>query len=210
MGNYIDLDGWPRRSHYLLFRDFDRPHFSITADVEVSRLYAASREPGGPSYVLAVLFAAMHAANAIEAFRLRIRDDRVWRHARVGIGSTVLRPDRSFGFGYFPWESTFATFAARGRAELDRARAGTDLMDEQAYDDSWIHTTTLPWIRFTSFANANTRGMSVPKLAFGQRYERDGTWLMPVAVEVHHALVDGIDVGDFLQRFQRLIDAPLA
>ena len=207
MGNYIDLDGWSRRSHFQLFRDYDRPHFSIAADVDVSRLYAASREPGGPSFVLGILFAAMHAANETEAFRLRIRDDRVWLHETVGIGCTVARPDRSFGFGYFPWETSFPAFAAHGRAEMDRARDGTDLLDERAYDDSWLHSTVLPWIRFTSFANANRRDMSVPKLAFGQRYQRDGAWLMPVAVEVHHALVDGLDVGDFLRSLQQRLDA---
>jgi chloramphenicol O-acetyltransferase len=28
-------------------------------------------------------------------------------------------------------------------------------------------------------------------------------------VEVHHALVDGIDVGDFFERFQDLLARPL-
>ena len=209
MGHYIDLDRWSRRSHFLLFRDYDRPHFSITADVDVSRLYAASREPDGPSFVLGVLFAAQHAANSIEAFRLRLRGDRVWCHDAVGIGCTVARPDRSFGFGYFPWEESFARFAEQGRAEIESAKSHTVLLDERATDDSWLHSTFLPWIRFTSFANANRRDMSVPKLAFGQRHEQGGAWLMPVAVEVHHALVDGVDVGDFLERFQQILARPI-
>jgi chloramphenicol O-acetyltransferase type A len=210
VGHYIDLDTWPRRAHYGLFRDYDRPHFSIAADVDVSRLYAASREPDGPSFVLGVLFSALRAVNAVEAFRLRIRGEQVWRHEQAGIGCTVARPDRSFGFGYFPWQPDFSAFAQHGRAEIDRAKAGGELLDPRADDDYWTHSTFLPWIRFTSFTNANRREMSVPKLAFGQRHERDGAWLMPVAVEVHHALVDGIDVGEFFQSFQTFLNAPLA
>lgn len=207
MGGYIDLDGWRRRPHFLLFRGYDRPHFSATAAVDVSACYAASRGGEGASFTLAVLFAAMHAANAVEAFRLRLREDRVWRHDAVGIGCTVLRPDRTFGFAYFAHETSFPRFAADGRREMERARAGTTLGDEREADDATVHATVLPWIRITSFTNAVQRDDSVPKLTFGKRYAEGGAWHVPVCVEVHHALVDGIDVGDFFARFQELLAA---
>jgi chloramphenicol O-acetyltransferase type A len=207
MGHYIDLDRWARRAHFQLFRGYDHPHFSVTAEVDVSALYAASRRADGPSFLLGSLFAALHAANATEALRLRLREDRVWCHDAVGIGCTVLRPDRTFGFGYFPYEPSYPRFAEHGRAELDRAREGTTLQDSE--DDAWIHATVLPWLRFTSFTNAIRRDDSVPKVTFGQRHEAEGGWRMPVTVEVHHALVDGIHVAEFMERFQDRLATPL-
>lgn len=204
----IDLETWARREHFLLFRDFEKPHFSITATVDVSACYAASRGEGA-SFTLAVLFAAMSAANAVRAFRLRLRDDGIWCHDAVGIGCTVLRPDRTFGFSYFAHETSFALFAAEGKIEMERARTSTTLADEREADDATLHATVLPWIRFTSFTNAMRRADSVPKLTFGKRYAEGGAWTMPVCVEVHHALVDGIDVGEFFERFQDLLSRPL-
>lgn len=209
MGKTIDLEEWNRRQHFLLFRDYDRPHFSTTAAVDVSACYAASRGAEGTSFTLAVLFNAMSAANAVEAFRLRLRGDRVWCHDAVGIGCTVLRPDRTFGFSYFAHETSFARFAAEGRREMERARTATTLDDEREADDATLHATVLPWIRFTSFTNAMRREDSVPKLTFGKRYADGGAWYLPVCVEVHHALVDGIDVGAFFERFQDLLAGPL-
>jgi chloramphenicol O-acetyltransferase type A len=209
VGRYIDLDRWKRREHFLLFRDYDRPHFSITAAVDVSACYAATRGDEGPSFTLSMLFAAMQAANGVEAFRLRLREDRAWCHDAVGIGCTVLRPDRTFGFTYFAYETSFSRFAAEGEREMERARAGTTLSDEREADDATLHATVLPWLRFTSFTNAMRREDSVPKLTFGRRYAESGAWYVPVCVEVHHALVDGIDVGDFLERFQDLLAQPL-
>jgi chloramphenicol O-acetyltransferase type A len=209
VGKYIDVDGWTRREHFLLFRDYERPHFSITAAVDVSACYAASRGGEGPSFTLAMLFAAMGAANTVEAFRLRLREDRVWCHDAVGIGCTVLRPDRTFGFTYFAHETSFARFAAEGAREMERARAGTTLGDEREADDATLHATVLPWVRFTSFTNAMRREDSVPKLTFGRRYAEGGAWYVPVCVEVHHALVDGIDVGEFFERFQDRLSRPL-
>jgi chloramphenicol O-acetyltransferase type A len=209
VGRYIDLETWRRREHFLLFRDYDRPHFSITAAVDVSACYAASRGGEGASFTLAMLFAAMRAANAVEAFRLRLRDGRVWSHDAIGIGCTVARPDRTFGFAYFAPETSFPRFAAEGRREMERARAGTTLGDEREDDDATLHATVLPWVRFTSFTNAMRREDSVPKLTFGKRYAEGGAWYVPACVEVHHALVDGIDVGEFFERFQDLLARPL-
>lgn len=209
MGRYIDPDTWRRREHFLLFRDYDRPHFSTTAAVDVSACYAASRGGEGMSFTLAMLFNAMHAANGIEAFRLRLRGDRVWCHDAVGIGCTVLRPDRTFGFSYFAPETSFSRFAAEGKREMERARTAATLGDEREADDATLHATVLPWIRFTSFTNAMRREDSVPKLTFGRRYAEGGTWYVPVCVEVHHALVDGIDVGDFFARLEDLLARPL-
>lgn len=208
MGRYLDLDTWKRREHFGLFRGFDRPHFSTTAAVDVSACYAASRGDDGPSFTLAMLFAAMGAANAVEAFRLRLREDRVWCHDAVGIGCTVLRPDRTFGFSYFAHETSLTRFAAEGKREMERARTATTLADERETDDATIHATVLPWVHFTSFTNAMRREDSVPKLTFGKRYAEGGAWSVPVCVEVHHALVDGIDVGEFFERFQDLLARP--
>lgn len=209
MGNYIDLNTWKRREHFYLFGDYEKPHFSITAAVDVSACYAASRSADGASFTLAMLFAAMQAANAVEAFRLRLREDGIWCHDAIGIGCTVARPDRTFGFAYFAHEPSFARFAADGAREMERARASTSLADEREEDDATLHATVLPWIRFTSFTNAMRRDDSVPKLTFGQRYAEAGAWYVPVCVEVHHALVDGIDVGDFFARLQDLLARPL-
>jgi chloramphenicol O-acetyltransferase type A len=66
----------------------------------------------------------------------------------------------------------------------------------------------IPWVAFTSFAHARRHGTedSVPKIVFGKRHERGGRHRMPVSVEVHHALVDGLHVGRFFEGFQERLD----
>lgn len=205
----LDLDAWHRRHHFALYRDYEHPHFSVSAEVDATALYEASRREGGPSFFLGTIFAALHAAHGVEAFRLRVRGDGVWRHDTVGIGCTVARPDRTFGFGYFPYQPSFTAFQRDGLAEVERVRAGTELLDHRGGDDAWLHSTILPWFRFTGFTNALRRGDSIPKIVFGKRFEADGGWRMPVAVQVHHGVVDGIDVADFLERLQSILSAPL-
>jgi len=47
---------------------------------------------------------------------------------------------------------------------------------------------------------------SIPKISFGKMTELDGVKTMPVSVHVHHGLMDGFHVGQFVDKFQQLMD----
>lgn len=54
-------------------------------------------------------------------------------------------------------------------------------------------------MHFTSFSHARNWGTedAIPKFAFG-RFEAQGQHIwMPLSVEVHHGLMDGVHLGDF-------------
>ncbi len=167
-------------------------------------------QPGGPSYFLATLWMSLKAANEIEALRLRLRGERVVVHDRVHGGSTVLMPDETFVFAYFDYLPEFAPFAERAAAELRRVRSDPGELRPRPERDDMIHYSIIPWVAFSSFQHARARGAneSVPRLVFGKRRAVAGRQLMPVSVEVHHALVDGLHVGRFYERFEELAREP--
>lgn len=207
MGRTIDLAKWKRAQHYAFYKGFQQPFFSVCADVDVSALHRACQAPGGPSFFLASLFLSLQAANAVEAFRLRMRTDEVWLHDEVHAGSTILLPDETFTFATFPLVGDFQTFQAQGQAEIRRRTASPGLA-AGAGDDELIHYSVLPWMWFTSFTNAlHSAADSVPKIVFGKYQLHGFSWRMPVSIEVHHALVDGIDVARFLEGFQKRLSA---
>jgi len=67
-----------------------------------------------------------------------------------------------------------------------------------------IYHTTLPWMSFTSFAHARNkgRGESIPRIVFGKFEEDNSRLMLPLSVEVHHALMDGLHVGRFFTNFE--------
>ena len=50
---------------------------------------------------------------------------------------------------------------------------------------------------------------SAPKITFGKMFTRDEHQLMNVAIYVHHGLVDGFHVAQYLEYFQNLMDENL-
>jgi chloramphenicol O-acetyltransferase type A len=207
MGGPIDLRKWKRRDHYLWFRKYEQPFFSVTVDVDVTAAWNASRRRGAPSFFLTSLFLLLNAANAVEAFRLRLRSRGVWRHDRVAIGPTIMRPDGTFGFVRLAPADTLRQFAARGRAVIAAAERQSGLVSNRLAGDDIVFHSVLPWLRFTAATNALPgKGDSIPRIVFGRCVRESTRTKMPVSVEVHHALVDGLDVARFFERFAANLD----
>lgn len=207
-GRWLDTDGYPRRSHHALFLGYEDPFWSVTVEVDVTGLHDASRGADGPSFFLACLHASMRAANAVPEFRQRLRAERIWEHERVEAGATILRADDTFGFAYFAWADDFERFESPARDEIARVAGEAGPSDPRDDRDDLIHHSVLPWLRFTAFGNARRGGgESIPKVVFGGHGERDGRRRMPVAIQVHHALVDGLHVARYVERLERELRA---
>jgi chloramphenicol O-acetyltransferase type A len=211
--SYLDFERWARRDTFDYFRGFDKPFFNVCVRLDAAPLRAALTARGGGGLGLACYFVALRLANEHEAFRYRIEGERVRVHAAVDGSTTVLRDDGdSFGFADLDYVSDFDRFVERGRAAIETARRTHAPLDPKPDDTARIHFTTLPWLHFTSFSHARNWGRedSVPKFAFG-RADSDGTRLwLPLSVEVHHALMDGLHVGRFVQDFEAALREPAA
>ena len=202
MGGWIDLKSWKRRDHYELFRKYERPFFSVTVDVDVTRVWKYCHTPGAPSFFLTSLFLMLRAVNGVEAFRLRLRPRGVWRHDVVRVGATIRRADETFAFARLEPADTLDAFVTIGSAAVAQAMRGGGLEPKKQIDDVVYHSV-LPWFRFTAYTNALPGTDSIPRIVFGRAVSDSRRTLMPVAVEVHHALVDGLDVARFFDGFDR-------
>jgi chloramphenicol O-acetyltransferase type A len=221
VATYLDFHQGPRRDAFRHFVAFEQPYFSLCTRMDVAPLKAAlARHPGPGGLSLACHHIALALANRHEAFRLRLEGQgaqaRVRLHARVDGSATVLRADDSFGFAYLPYLPRFADFRLQGAAAVQAVRDGppgfheppSGLADEDATP---MYFTTLPWVHFSSFAHARPGGGvddSIPRVAFG-RIDAEGArqWL-PVALDVHHALMDGVHAGRWLQALEAAFAAP--
>ena len=206
MAGPIDIRRWKRRQHYELFRKYAQPFFSVTVEVDVTRLAMHCRRPGAPPFFLTSLFLMLGAVNETDAFRLRLRRRGVWRHEAVAVGPTVLKTDETFAFVRIEPSDTLGTFLRAGKAAIAAALSGKALDATKSTDDIVYHSV-LPWFRFTALTNALPAGDSIPRIVFGKTTLDRRRAKMPVSVEVHHALVDGLDVARFLERFQERLEA---
>lgn len=210
MPTELDIARWPRRDAYRHFSRFAHPWFSVCTRVDVAPLIERLAARGGGRLALAYHHAALAMANRVEPFRYRLRDGGVWIEDRVDCSTTVLRDDGSFGFARLVYRPSFDDYAADAAQAIADARAGRVPFDAWNGRTDLIYCTTLPWIHLTSFSHARPADPTdaIPRLAFG-RIDADGPrrWL-PVSIDVHHALMDGAHVGQWVQGFEQAMAAP--
>ncbi len=209
MAEYLDVTKWARRDLFQFFINFDNPYFNICTRVDVSRLLELLRGRPDVSVTLAYHYFALRVANEIEPFRYRLREGKVLVHDVINGGTTVLLPNESFGFAYFDYHENFEKFITKAQQAVSEVQKGDGPFTPKEADNA-IHFTTLPWVSFTSFAHARNWGRedSVPKIAFGKFVKEYDRILLPISVEVHHALMDGLQVGRFLSRLEEVLKEP--
>jgi len=208
MAHYLDLSTWPRRQLYDFFINYTQPYFNVCVRLDVTNLIALTRERK-IKFSLAIHYFGLRIANELEPFRYRLKEGGVFVYDVIDGGTTVLLPNETFAYAYFAYTRDFQKFIEEMGSAVDEIRNGTGELKPTQRDDVIYHTT-LPWIAFTSFSHARTpgRGESIPRFVFGKFVEEHGRLLMPFSVEVHHALMDGIDVGRYLNNFEQALANP--
>jgi chloramphenicol O-acetyltransferase type A len=204
----IDIETWPRRNHYLWLKDFDFPHFSMCANVDLTIFYPAVKQCS-ISINIGIVYVLARAANAIPEFRTRMRGAEVVEHEIVHPSTTILTDDNLFTFCPIDFSEDFRGFASTAEHQIELAKAQIVLTDEPE-TDHWLFMTAIPWVSFTSFMHPLKLNPvdSVPRFAWGKFFKEGNSIKMPLSVQGHHALMDGIHMGRFYEIVQELLLYP--
>ena len=202
----LDLNRWPRKEHFAFFNAFEEPYYGVTVKLDCTAAYRSAKQRS-VSFFLFSLYQSLVAANQIEAFRLRIEDNDVFLYNRIDAGSVIDRPDGTFGYGLLPYSDDLNKFIETANLAIARIRSTTGL--PRTPSNNLIRYSVLPWIDFASLSHARafSRADSCPRITFGKMTEHEGTRTMPISVHVNHALVDGLQLGQYLERLQQLMNA---
>lgn len=205
MKTLLDIESWNRKDQFRFFNQFEEPFFGVTVQVDCTEAYAKAKA-SGYSFFLYYLHLSLKAANQIEPFRYRISDGKVYLHDTVNASPTINRPDGTFGFSYMDYHPDFENFAEAAKITIEEVRNSTGLIPAVS-GENVIHYSSVPWINFTGLSHARSFSFkdSCPKISFGKMTEVNGRKQMPVSIHVHHALMDGFHVGQYIDLYQQLL-----
>ena len=123
--------------------------------------------------------------------------------------TTILTEEKLFSFCLIEYTPDFPDFAQRA-VERVRGAQIAPCLDDGSYSDELLYMTAIPWVSFTGFMHPVHLNPpdSVPRFAWGRHF-KDGVRLkMPLSVQAHHALMDGIHLGIFYEQIPSYFDQP--
>ena len=208
MKRLLDIENWPRKEHFHFFRQFEEPFFGATVEIDCTKAYATAKSLN-TSFFIYYLHKTLVAVNGSESFRYRITDDQIYVCDQINASATIGRKDGSFGFSLIEYDVDFEIFTKNALAEIERIQNTTGLFTRTFSDDNVIHFSAIPWLDFTSLSHARSYTFpdSCPKISFGKmKIIENGKRTMPMSIHVHHGLVDGLHLGQFVDSFQEIMN----
>ncbi|MDF2932842.1 MAG: chloramphenicol acetyltransferase [Chryseobacterium sp.] len=204
----IDIEKWNRKEHFEFFSKMTSPYFGFTTEVDCTKAYNKVQE-NGYSFFAYYLYKSMVAINSIDELKMRIVDDQVILYDEVHVGSTIGRADGTFGFSFFHYSADFEIFNKGLQDQIKTVQNSVGLgISNDVLPINHIRHTTIPWNSFSALLHPTNFDPKecIPKIAFGKFNTRDGKKYLPVSIEAHHGLADGLHLSKYLEEFQRQLD----
>jgi chloramphenicol O-acetyltransferase type A len=203
--NSFDFENWPRRQHFEFFKGMTQPYFNVCVKINAKNLYEQCKQQGN-SFFYAYLHCTLTACYNYEPMMLRIIDGKPIKLNDVRASVVELTQDDTFRFSYFSMYSNYVEFeqhATRVSQQVKENPLFSEAFEETEGKADLIHVSVLPWLNFSGFSHAFDMGntLGIPKFVFGQ-YDKI-TGLMPLAIDVHHSLLDGLHVAKFVNMLQK-------
>jgi chloramphenicol O-acetyltransferase type A len=206
MKQKLDINTWNRKEHFLFFKQMEEPFFGISTIIDCTKAYQKNKDLG-TSFFAYYLHKTLIAVNKVEPFRYRIINDEIFIFDQIDASATLLREDNTFGFSLIEYNEDFTVFSKSVSEEIARIRKTSGLFTRE-FEINLIHFSTIPWINLTGISHARSFSFpdSCPKITFGKMTDENGKKTISMSIHVHHGLMDGFHVGQFVDFFQKIMN----
>ena len=201
----IDMRSWPRREYFEHYHSAVPCTYSVSLRLDVS----AVLESGAKLYP-AMLYSLAAVVNRHAEFRTAIGGS-----GEVGVFSemlpcyTVFHPEsETFSNIWTEYRPRFADFLSAYRLDIERYGRVPGFEGKPGTPPNSFTVSMIPWISFDGFNLNLQKGYDylLPIFTMGKYCEDGCRRLLPLAIQVHHAVCDGFHVSRFAAELQELLN----
>lgn len=198
----IDPETWDRREYYLHYTREVPCTWSMTVELDITPLEGQRLYP-------AMLWLLTDTVNRLPQFRTAHTPRGLGIYGEMNPSYTILNPEKkTFSSIWTEFSPDYREFLARYTADVEEYQTSAAFAPKPGQPENCFDVSMLPWAAFTAF-NLNlydSRNYLLPIFTIGKKFRREGKTLLPLALQVHHAVCDGYHAGQFLETLQRSID----
>lgn len=202
----IDTSSWKRKAYFDHYFNQIRCTYSITANIDITNVLSFKDRNKIKLYPL-LIYVISKAVNKYEEFRTAIND-----RGEVGVWETLSpcytvfhKDSESFSNIWTEWNDDLNLFLSN--FEQDSKRFGQiDRIDAKPNTPANVFPiSSLPWTTFTGFnLNIFADGTYLlPIFTYGKYFKDGNRYLIPLSIQVHHAVCDGFHVSRLINEIQQ-------
>ncbi|AZG98158.1 TPA: type A chloramphenicol O-acetyltransferase [Proteus mirabilis] len=200
----VDLSQWERKEHFEAFQSFAQCTFSQTVQLDITSLLKNVKKNGDKFYPT-FIYIISQLVNKHAEFRMAMKDGELVIWDSVNPGYTIFHEQTETFSSLWSYHHKDINQFLKTYSE-DIAQYGNDLAYfPKEFIENMFFVSANPWVSFTSFNLnvANINNFFAPVFTIGKYYTQGDKILMPLAIQVHHAVCDGFHVGRLLNELQQ-------
>ncbi|MFD2114193.1 type A chloramphenicol O-acetyltransferase [Paenibacillus yanchengensis] len=206
----INIDTWYRKPYFEHFLHTTPATFSMCANVEISYLLTKARTANVNFYPM-FLYMVTKIVNAHSEFRMDWKEDGQLGYWDKMMPSYTIFHNNSKLFSnlWTIYDEDFSVFYANYLEDISVYGAIETLHPKPNAPKNGVPISCIPWTSFTGFNLNIANGSSylLPIITSGKFFQDGEKILLPLAVQVHHAVCDGYHASLFFNEFQQLADS---
>ena len=199
----IDMEHWERREFYEHFIGEVVCTYSAVVPIDITNLKGQRLYP-------AMIWLLTKTVNDLPEFRTSLTKEGLGIYDEMHPMYTVFNQENKNFSGIWSYFSEdYQEFLKRYEADAVKYSKSTRFAPKAGTPENSFNISMVPWLGFTGFnINVFDEGkFLLPVFTMGKFTEQDGKRLLPLAIQVHHAVCDGYHLGLFVEKLQAYIDA---
>ena len=202
----IDINSWKRKEYFEHYFTNVPCTYSMTVKVDITpiknklmKLYPA------------MLYYISTVVNHHPEFRTAINDS-----GELGVYSEMLpcytvfhKDTETFSNIWTEYSPDFNTFSVAYENDMRKYGNKQGIIGKPNAPENTFPVSMIPWSTFEGFNLNLQKGYNylVPIFTMGKYYNEDGRTILPLAIQVHHAVCDGFHICRFVNELQELINS---
>jgi chloramphenicol O-acetyltransferase type A len=204
--NLIDKEKWDRNPYFEHYLNL-KCTFSITANIDITTLLEQLRTKEIKLYPT-FIYMVSKTVNSHKEFRTCYNDEGVLGYWDKMIPSyTIFHSDnKSFSSIWTEFSNEFNVFYKNYQSDIKQYADVKGLFAKDNEPKNSFPISSIPWVSFTGF-NLNINNDSdflLPIITGGKYLNKKDKTLLPISLQVHHAVCDGYHASTFIEDLQQL------
>ena len=204
----VDIENWSRGKLFSHYMDYMRIVLSLTVEIDVTPLKKYSGKTGLDFYPL-MIWAVSKVINSHDEFKFGWNEKgELIKWDFVSPSYTVFhKEDENFTKMLTEYSDDIFEFCKRvdkDRKELENERAIV-----KNHPANFFDVSCLPWIKYKHFdMHVFDEGKFLaPVVTWGKYEEENGKLMMPLSMNINHAVADGFHLSRFFNEVQEIINS---
>lgn len=199
----IDMLKFDRADYFSYFMSVGTT-IEFTAKVDVTKMLDRCKKDK-LNFQAVMLYQLYKVVNTIENFKLDVLEDKLIKWDKiVPTFSSMNKNSKLFFTLYADMQENCVDYNKQYQKTVENYADSTTIVPQGNLPENVFNVSCIPWLHFEHFSS-NSKAIEnkvIKMITFGKYEQIDGCFILPLTIQISHAIADGYHVALFFEKLQ--------